>query len=178
MLRQRKRPIGSIIETKECLVCKLPFSSPVWRKSKACSYKCSNNLPKSRMLGKIVSNLTKNKMSKAHSGMKKPWASLKGELNPNWIEDRSKLKKQNRRNDTSYKEWRKHVWLRDSFQCRMINDDCLGRLEAHHILDWSNFPELRYEVNNGITLCHAHHPRGRKNEAKLSPYFKDLVAEM
>lgn len=37
--------------------------------------------------------------------------------------------------------------------------------------------KLRYDINNGITLCHAHHPRKRADEAKLSPYFKELVAE-
>jgi len=32
-----------------------------------------------------------------------------------------------------------------------------------------------YEVNNGITLCHFHHPRKRKDEIKLSPYFMELI---
>ena len=50
-----------------------------------------------------------------------------------------------------------------------------GKLEAHHILSWSKFPELRYEVNNGITLCHFHHPRKRNDEMTLSPFFQSLV---
>lgn len=56
--------------------------------------------------------------------------------------------------------------------------NCKGRLEAHHILSWKDYPELRYDINNGITLCHAHHPRKRDEEAELSPYFQSLVAEM
>ncbi len=43
---------------------------------------------------------------------------------------------------------------------------------------WREYPELRYNINNGITLCHAHHPRKREEEAKLSPFFQQLVAEM
>lgn len=60
---------------------------------------------------------------------------------------------------------------------RIYNIDCSGQIEAHHILGWKSYPELRYETNNGITLCHAHHPRKREDEAKLSPYFQKLVAE-
>lgn len=56
------------------------------------------------------------------------------------------------------------------------NKDCKGRLEAHHILNWMDYPELRYEINNGITLCHAHHPRGRAKEKQLSPFYQELVA--
>ena len=51
-------------------------------------------------------------------------------------------------------------------------------METHHILSWKDYPELHYQINNGITLCHAHHPRGKENEAKLSPYLQSLVAEM
>ena len=53
--------------------------------------------------------------------------------------------------------------------------NCNGKLEAHHILRWSKFPELRYEVNNGISLCHFHHPRKIKDEMRLGPYFMDVV---
>lgn len=103
---------------------------------------------------------------------------MTGQNHPRWISDRSKLKRHNRRNDMAYKEWRKQVWLRDKFVCKIANPNCNGRIEAHHILSWRDYPELRYEVNNGITLCHAHHPRKKEEEAKLSPYFKELVAEM
>ncbi len=101
----------------------------------------------------------------------------------NYIEDRTKLKgyfgnDSEDRRSYQYKDWRKAVWLRDNFTCKIANPDCKGRIEAHHILSWSNYPELRYQVNNGITLCHAHHPRKRKDEAELSPYFQKLVAEM
>lgn len=78
-------------------------------------------------------------------------------------------------NDMAYKEWRINVYRRDIFKCKMNNQDCKGRIEAHHILGWTKYPELRYEINNGITLCHFHHPRKREDEINLSPYFKELV---
>lgn len=46
-----------------------------------------------------------------------------------------------------------------------------------HILPWRDFVELRFNTNNGITLCHAHHPRKRSEEARLSPFFQKIVAE-
>lgn len=59
---------------------------------------------------------------------------------------------------------------------KINNKDCEGKLEAHHILSWKDYPELRYDINNGITLCHAHHPKKRAEEKRLSPYFMELVS--
>jgi len=49
-----------------------------------------------------------------------------------------------------------------------------GKIKAHHILSWKDFPELRYETNNGITLCQAH-PLKRAEEKRLIPFFQGLV---
>lgn len=98
-----------------------------------------------------------------------------GELHPRWIRDRNNLKRHNRRNDSAYVDWRKNVWTRDKFKCRISNISCSGRMEAHHILSWKDYPELRYDINNGITLCHSHHPRKRAEEIRLSPYFQQVI---
>ena len=102
-----------------------------------------------------------------------------GEKNHRWVKDRSKLQRYSDeakdRRSSAYNEWRKCVWLRDNFVCKIANPECKGRKEAHHILPWSKFPELRYEINNGITLCHFHHPKKRDDEIRLSPYFQELV---
>jgi hypothetical protein len=96
-----------------------------------------------------------------------------------WIADRTQLKKSSEeskyRNSPAHKDWSKNVKNRDGWKCKISNGDCSGRLEAHHILGWKSHPELRYQTNNGITLCHAHHPRKREDETRLSPYFQELV---
>lgn len=100
---------------------------------------------------------------------------MSGANNGKWIEDRTKLAKRQERNDMAYKEWRMNVWKRDNFKCKIENDDCDGSIIAHHILPWRDYVALRYDINNGITLCHFHHPKKRVEEVNLSPYFQELV---
>jgi hypothetical protein len=93
--------------------------------------------------------------------------------------DRNSLKKygidNKDRGSPAYHYWRIQVLKRDNFKCRIVNQDCEGKVIAHHILSWRDFPELRYQLNNGITLCQAHHPRRRTEEKRLIPFFMDLV---
>lgn len=117
-------------------------------------------------IGKKLSNEARNKISETHKG-DKHW---------NWKEDRSSIKTDDKKHlDTAYKAWARAVKMRDGWKCRITSQTCLGKLESHHILDWINYPELRYQINNGITLCHAHHPRGRAEEKRLAEYFTRLV---
>ena len=52
--------------------------------------------------------------------------------------------------------WRKAVFERDNYTCTI----CLKhgvKLHAHHIKSFIKFSELRYELSNGLTLCHPCH---------------------
>lgn len=60
-------------------------------------------------------------------------------------------------NDPQYKKWRKAVYKRDGHKCRWPNCNLKRKLNAHHIRTWANFPGLRFDVNNGISLCKYHH---------------------
>jgi hypothetical protein len=79
------------------------------------------------------------------------------------------------RNSLTYKEWRKTVFERDGFKCKIANADCVHEVHAHHILRFSEYPELRFDVNNGITLCKNHHPLKRSHEQELAPTFFELI---
>lgn len=59
--------------------------------------------------------------------------------------------------DERYEEWRKSVLKRDKKRCRFPNCKCRRRLQVHHILPWATFPQFRYSVSNGISLCTEHH---------------------
>lgn len=58
-----------------------------------------------------------------------------------------------------YKNWRYDVFSRDNFTCQKCNDNKGGNLNAHHIKAFADFPELRFELTNGITLCEKCHKK-------------------
>lgn len=128
----------------------------------------------------ILSKETLEKMSVAQKGRIAWNKGLKGyKSGPEhylWKADRTLIKGTHERNNPEYKQWRKEVWLRDNFTCKIANPDCKGKIEAHHILSWREYPELRYKVNNGITLCHAHHPKKVSEEKRLISTFTELVS--
>ena len=60
------------------------------------------------------------------------------------------------RNSPEYREWRKRVYKRDDFTCQRCGIRG-GRLTAHHIEFFVTNPELRIDIDNGITLCRSCH---------------------
>lgn len=51
----------------------------------------------------------------------------------------------------SVQQWRKAVLARDGHRC--VECGATSNLQAHHIRQWSEFPELRFDLSNGKTLC-------------------------
>ena len=62
-----------------------------------------------------------------------------------------------------YKKWRISVFERDNYTCQECgrrNIEGLNLyLEAHHKFSWKIFPEFRYKLWNGITLCRECHKK-------------------
>lgn len=58
--------------------------------------------------------------------------------------------------DPKYIFWAKKVKQRDRFTCQLCGD-ANAYLHSHHLMSWDRFIELRFEVENGITLCKKHH---------------------
>lgn|SRR3990167_3552131 len=138
-------------------------SNPNWKGGKPKCINCGNKVTssQSKKCGNCWSIYMKTKI---------------GENNHKWIKDRTQLKKSEKKHlDGGYREWMFAVKKRDGWICRIADVNCDGRLEAHHIKNWKEYPELRYEITNGITLCHAHHPMGRAKEKLLSPYFQGII---
>ena len=79
--------------------------------------------------------------------------------------------------DPIYKQWRKDVYRRDKYKCQWPGCRCRKRLNAHHILRWSEYPMYRFEVSNGITLCKNHHEQIKGNEANYVKMFHRIIME-
>lgn len=102
-----------------------------------------------------VSQETREKMRLLRIG--KSNLSVKGERHPRWIKDRSKLKHPRLWHTAESDAWYKSVFSRDCFTCQVCGDNKGGNLNAHHKFPWKDFPQLRFDINNGITLCEKCH---------------------
>jgi len=91
--------------------------------------------------GRIVSDETRRKMADSHRGNKTNF----------WKGGIDKKEYKHYRN-LDYRLWREGVFKRDNYICQT----CFvrgGFLHPHHIKSYTHYPELRYVVFNGKTLC-------------------------
>lgn len=80
---------------------------------------------------------------------------LKREKNPNWRGGISAVS-HIIRTSKEYDAWKNEVFKRDKYTCQMCKKRG-GDLHAHHIKEFARYPDLRFEVSNGMTLhetCH------------------------
>ena len=80
-----------------------------------------------------------------------------GVNNPNYNPNKSDEDRIINRNIEGYNEWQRQVYSRDNYTCQCCLDDTGGNLNAHHIYNYMEYPLLRIEVDNGITLCKSCH---------------------
>ena len=95
----------------------------------------------------------------------------KGVLHWNW---KGGISSENRniRNSLDYRLWRISIFERDNYICQECGS-IGGKLSAHHIKSFANFPEERFDINNGVTLCDICHEktenyRGKANRKLLA----------
>lgn len=74
--------------------------------------------------------------------------------------------KKEQRHAPDYIAWRAAVFERDNYTCAICGQ-VGGTLNAHHIRSFKKFPELRTQLDNGITLCEKCHRKvHREKDAK------------
>lgn len=116
------------------------------------------------MWGKHCSEKTKEKMRIKLKG------KFMGENNPAWKGGVVPINILIR-NGSETAVWRKAVFERDNYTCQDCGDNRGGNLNAHHFKSFAEYPELRFDVDNGLTLCEDCH-------TKIHPQLRNLSKEM
>lgn len=97
-------------------------------------------------IGRKHSEATKIRIGKAQMGEKN--VNWKGGITPENHQIRTSIK---------YKLWRKVVFERDNYACVLCGDrQAVGHkvvLQVDHIKPFCDYPELRFAIDNGRTLC-------------------------
>lgn len=140
---------------------------------------------KHHLFGTTRSLETRLKMSLSAKGKPKSYESKKrmsaakigkyiGEKHPNW---QGGITKENVRirNSREYKLWRTAVFERDNYTCVQCGERGVY-LNADHIKPFALFPELRFELSNGRTLCIPCHSKTDTYKGRVNKKYLDKLA--
>lgn len=145
---------------KNCLNCKSKLikrktqSWKLWDKQKLCG-KCAlksivgSHKMKHSEKSKRLMSLHKKGQKSWNAGKK--FIQIAKEKHPNW-KGGINPENDNIRHSLEIKQWRIAVFKRDNYICQICTKRS-GDIEADHIKPFSLFPELRFELSNGRTLC-------------------------
>ena len=103
-----------------------------------------------------------------HPFFHKPRLNMRGEQHPNW--KGGKRTRHMLSGQIEYKLWREAVFQRDNYTCVWCKTQGTY-LQADHIKPWSQYPTLRYAIDNGRTLCAECH-------TKTENYPKQFIASL
>ena len=155
----------------------------IYKRTKIVSKGTREKMSKAKIGNKNVngtkrSKYTREKISKSKKG-KVSWnkgirmaektkikisSALKGSKSPLW---KGGMKRYiHTTNTREYRRWRSAVFQRDNWVCQTCGARSeAGKpiyLEAHHIKSWAKYEKLRFNIDNGITLCKDCHKLTRK----------------
>lgn len=82
----------------------------------------------------------------------------RGEQNWNWKGGITPINKVIR-HSKEYKNWRSEVFKRDNYQCILGGKEHGSKLNADHIKPFAFYPDLRFVLENGRTLCELCHQK-------------------
>lgn len=116
-------------------------------------------------LGKKHSDESKKKISDIQKSRKQKTETIE-KRRQNLLGQR---RKETRHASRKYWEWRDAVKEKDGWKCQHCGIDEKKKLHAHHIIAWDINPHLRFDLNNGMTLCkNCHAKEETKNKVGKS----------
>lgn len=127
-----------------CKICTKSFKVDQYNKTaKFCSIPCLNEFRKSKEWRNHLSEIQKKRVKQ---GLHNSYRG--GVASQNKIIRRS----------VEFKLWREAVFKRDDYTCQECGDRG-NELHPDHIKQFAYYPELRFEISNGRTLCAECHRR-------------------
>lgn len=106
-----------------------------------------------------------------------------GELNPNWRPHLTQAERETRRDSNKHAKWRVKVYERDQYSCQICGDKTGHNLNAHHIESYNSNKNLRWNIDNGITLCvgchkafHQTYGNGNNTERQFHEFLGQNIA--
>ncbi len=96
----------------------------------------------------------------------------KGQNHWNWkggISEKDKLL----RRTPEYNQWRLLVYKRDYYTCQKCGHKHIN-LIAHHIKTFAEFEDLRFKIDNGVTVCRSCHKKIHK-EIGITTRFSNKI---
>ncbi len=97
------------------------------------------------------------------------------ENNSNWRGGISDINSIIRRSK-EYAEWRNSIYARDNYICQHCGKKCqANNIIAHHLYYFSKVPELRFSLENGITLCRSCHFKLHQKNKSIDGIFYQTI---
>lgn len=162
-----------------CPTCKKVFSARQWKlrigRDKHCSRECA--YPG----GIDITCWQCSKVVKVNRSRKNTAHFCSQACSSMFRDEGKRTKDKKIRQSAAYKKWRLAVFKRDNYKCTNCGDgNYKGRgttveIQADHIKPFALYPELRFDISNGRTLCVACH-KATDTYGRNAIYRKRCVA--
>ena len=192
------------IYKRNCNNCGKPYKG---QGQKYCSNFCSHQANPTPHLGHKHNDKTREKIRYAHLGRKhtEEWkkkarlwlignksktgqkASIETRLKQSFAHRKEKAynykgetaaSKDRLRHQIEMRLWREAIFARDNWTCQKCKKRG-GKLVGHHIQNYAEYPELRFAIDNGITLCrdchisfHKKYGTRKNNKQQIDEWLK------